>query len=314
MSVDNHADVLSDVMIGGGNSTGSFIIDIAHACVLIGSAILIIFGGVVPYVFQYREIIQRQNAAGFSLYVCLSLFVANILRVLFWFGKRFEVQLLLQSLVMLACMFAMVDVTVKTNRKHLLPPHRTASVWDGHLYSHFWAWHDLGSYVIVLLMFSCTASLVTALFIGWPLYVDAIGLVSLLVEANLGTAQLLRNYRRKSTLGMSIRMVVMWLVGDIAKTIYFIVRHTPLQFALCSTLQITVDIIIIAQVHVYKSRTLSLLSPRHYHTTPGAGSGIISPESPIHMTAAGTNRSLSSTSNSTTSMPLSRLLLFGSED
>jgi hypothetical protein len=79
----------------------------------------------------------------------------------------------------------------------------TASTFlDGHLYSHFWAWHDLGSYIIVLLMFSCTASLVTALFVGWPLYVDTIGLISLLVEANLGTAQLIRNYRRKSTLGM----------------------------------------------------------------------------------------------------------------
>jgi hypothetical protein len=53
MSLDNHADLLSDVMVGdNGNGTGSFIVDIAHACVLIGSGILIIFGGVVPYVFQ----------------------------------------------------------------------------------------------------------------------------------------------------------------------------------------------------------------------------------------------------------------------
>jgi hypothetical protein len=114
-------------------------------------------------------------------------------------------------------------------------------------------------------------------------------------------------------------MVVMWLVGDIAKTIYFIVRHTPLQFALCSTLQITVDLIIIAQVHIYKSRTLSLLSPRHYHSsTNTTGVGTISPTSPIHMTAAGTNRSLSSGSalnaGTASSMPLSRLLFFGSED
>lgn len=42
-----------------------------------------IFGGVVPYVPQYRHIRRSQNAEGFSTYVCLVLLVANILRILF---------------------------------------------------------------------------------------------------------------------------------------------------------------------------------------------------------------------------------------
>ena len=47
------------------------------------AATAIIFGGVVPYVPQYREIKRTQNAEGFSSYVCLVLLVANILRILF---------------------------------------------------------------------------------------------------------------------------------------------------------------------------------------------------------------------------------------
>lgn len=42
-----------------------------------------VFGGVVPYIPQYRDIRRSQNAEGFSTYVCLVLLVANILRILF---------------------------------------------------------------------------------------------------------------------------------------------------------------------------------------------------------------------------------------
>lgn len=49
------------------------------------SACAMIFGGVVPFVPQYYEIKRTNNSDGFSLYVCLTLLVANILRILFWY-------------------------------------------------------------------------------------------------------------------------------------------------------------------------------------------------------------------------------------
>jgi hypothetical protein len=48
------------------------------------SAGAMIFGGVVPYIPQYREIKRTEDAEGFSLFVCLALLVANTLRILFW--------------------------------------------------------------------------------------------------------------------------------------------------------------------------------------------------------------------------------------
>lgn len=47
------------------------------------ASVAIIFGGIVPYIPQYRDIRRTQNAEGFSTYVCLVLLVANILRILF---------------------------------------------------------------------------------------------------------------------------------------------------------------------------------------------------------------------------------------
>jgi len=45
---------------------------------------LIIFGGVVPYIPQYLDIMRSRKADGFSLFVCLTLLIANTLRILFW--------------------------------------------------------------------------------------------------------------------------------------------------------------------------------------------------------------------------------------
>lgn len=44
----------------------------------------IIFGGVVPYIPQYRSIKRTRDADGFSTFVCLVLLISNILRILFW--------------------------------------------------------------------------------------------------------------------------------------------------------------------------------------------------------------------------------------
>lgn len=43
-----------------------------------------VFGGVVPYVPQYRAIKKTRDADGFSTFVCLVLLISNILRILFW--------------------------------------------------------------------------------------------------------------------------------------------------------------------------------------------------------------------------------------
>ena len=55
-----------------------------------------IFGGVVPYIPQYRDIARSQNIDGFSPMVCFVLLMANTLRILFWFGRHFELPLLTQ--------------------------------------------------------------------------------------------------------------------------------------------------------------------------------------------------------------------------
>ena len=100
-----------------------------------------VFGGVVPYIPQYRKIRRLKDAEGFSTFVCLVLLIANILRILFWwgqsvksregrsqphnpahytllhprFGKYYELPLLAQSVIMIGTMMAMMHICVEVN-------------------------------------------------------------------------------------------------------------------------------------------------------------------------------------------------------
>ncbi|CAI4225743.1 unnamed protein product [Auanema sp. JU1783] len=122
--------------------------------------------------------------------------------------------------------------------------------------------------MIALAAFTAFWSVITAIFINFTWYVEALGMVSLLVEATLGAPQLIRNFKRKSTTGMSIPMVLAWLCGDLAKTGYFVATDSPKQFWVCAILQITIDILILGQVFVYRKNTGSAELPYNSNSPP----------------------------------------------
>nr|XP_020017779.1 PQ-loop repeat-containing protein 1 isoform X2 [Castor canadensis] len=175
-----------------------------------------VFGGVVPYIPQYRDIRRTQNADGFSTHVCLVLLVANILRILFWFGRHFESPLLWQSIVMILTMLLMLKLCTEVRVANELNIKRRAFAdFDPR---HFWHWSSFTDYV---------------------------------TEAMLGVPQLYRNHRHRSTEGMSLKMVLMWTSGDTFKTAYFLLNGAPLQFSVCGLLQVLVDLAILGQAYAF---------------------------------------------------------------
>ncbi|XP_049637739.1 solute carrier family 66 member 2 isoform X1 [Suncus etruscus] len=226
-----------------------------------------VFGGVVPYIPQYRDIRRTQNAEGFSTYVCLMLLVANILRILFWFGRHFEAPLLCQSVVMILTMLLMLKLCTEVRvaselsaRRRFfsaadnkdedvkMPPRRSYLDFDPH---HFWHWSSFGDYMQCILAFTGVAGYVTYLSIDSVLFVETLGFLAVLTEAMLGVPQLYRNHCHRSTEGMSIKMVAMWTSGDTFKTAYFLLKGAPLQFSVCGLLQVLVDLAILVQVYAF---------------------------------------------------------------
>lgn len=69
----------------------TWISQVASICMAVGPPLV--------YLDQLVAILRRKDSSGFSMDVCGCLLVANLLRVFFWLGKRFEVALLVQSLL-----------------------------------------------------------------------------------------------------------------------------------------------------------------------------------------------------------------------
>ncbi|XP_036371497.1 solute carrier family 66 member 2 isoform X2 [Megalops cyprinoides] len=208
-----------------------------------------VFGGVVPYIPQYRDIRRTQNAEGFSTYVCLVLLVANILRILFRFGRYFETPLLWQSIVMIVTMLVMLNLCTNVRVAAELNTKRRSFIdFD---FKYFWLWSRFTDYLQCVLAFTAVAAYITYLLLDSFLFVETLGFLAVFTEAMLGTPQLYCNYQNKSTEGMSIKMVCMWASGDTFKTGYFLVTQAPVQFWICGLLQVFVDFAILFQVYYY---------------------------------------------------------------
>uniref|UniRef100_A0A336MM96 Solute carrier family 66 member 2 n=2 Tax=Culicoides sonorensis TaxID=179676 RepID=A0A336MM96_CULSO len=243
------------------------------------AASAMVLGGVLPYVPQYRQIKQEQDADGFSLYVCLSLLLANT------FSSRYELPLVVQSIVMNITMFLMIHLCVKVKRNNAileakervfsgderatidskgnevmgLSPQTTLRKAQSRHYlsdfdsNYFWAWTDFQSYLDFMLVVWAIGAAITYLMLPFVWFMEIVGFMAVFIEAMLGAPQFLKNFRTKSTQGMSIQMVLMWLIGDMFKTCYFIVREAPAQFWLCGSLQVSLDIAILCQVWMYRN-------------------------------------------------------------
>uniref|UniRef100_A0AAY4C0W7 Solute carrier family 66 member 2 n=1 Tax=Denticeps clupeoides TaxID=299321 RepID=A0AAY4C0W7_9TELE len=171
------------------------------------AATAIIFGGVVPYIPQYRDIRQTQNAEGFSTYVCLVLLVANILRILFRFGRYFETPLLWQSIVMIVTMLVMLNLCTSVRlATEINTKRRLFTDFD---WNYFWSWSRFVDYLQCVLAFTAVAAYLTYLLLDSVLFVESLGFLAVFTEAMLGTPQLFCNYQNKSTEGMSRLMKVL---------------------------------------------------------------------------------------------------------
>lgn len=122
---------------------------------------------------------------------------------------------------------------------------------------NFWQWSSLISYIECTVLFAVIVGLLMYFFVSNVIFVEAIGYASLLTEAFLALPQLIKNFKSKSTIGMSQSMVLLWATGDLFKTSYFILKHVPIQFVVCGIIQVTIDLLILGQVSLYSRRSSS---------------------------------------------------------
>eukprot|EP00742_Colponemidia_sp_Colp-10_P007279 GILJ01007826.1.p1 GENE.GILJ01007826.1~~GILJ01007826.1.p1 ORF type:complete len:271 (-),score=37.26 GILJ01007826.1:248-943(-) len=224
---------------------------------LLLSDIGMIFLPVLGYAPQYQDIRVSGNADGFSTFVSLILLVSNILRIFFWNGKRFETALLLQAFVMIIAQLIMLELCIRVKQRsggyELVDKRRRKHIGDMEL-RHFWKWDDYRSFVsFVVVMTGCLLAVQTVIGEAeW--FTELLGFLSLSIESTLGMPQWWNNYQKKSTAGLSIWLILSWVLGDSFKTAYFISTNAPLQFLMCGAVQIVVDFAIIVQIFSYSPK------------------------------------------------------------
>lgn len=104
---------------------------------------------------------------------------------------------------------------------------------------------------------------VTYMMLSVDVFMEVVGFLAVFVEAMLGAPQFMRNFTNKSTHGMSIHMVIMWTIGDLFKTCYYVLRLAPMQFWICGTLQVSLDFAILFQVFLYAKNKLPKSASTH---------------------------------------------------
>ncbi|KPA74171.1 hypothetical protein ABB37_09434 [Leptomonas pyrrhocoris] len=104
---------------------------------------------------------------------------------------------------------------------------------------------------------SACVTLVAVLFyyfsIGrvWASAPAVVGYISLGIEALLVLPQILRNARRRSTEGLSMILILTWVVGDVIKVVYYCYAKQALPFIIGGIFQILLDVVVVAQVVYY---------------------------------------------------------------
>eukprot|EP00920_Eleutheroschizon_duboscqi_P012837 GHVT01030446.1.p1 GENE.GHVT01030446.1~~GHVT01030446.1.p1 ORF type:complete len:543 (-),score=116.00 GHVT01030446.1:425-2053(-) len=111
----------------------------------------------------------------------------------------------------------------------------------------FWRWNYFMPYAIFsFIHFAFWFTLVVS--VRSVTFYEVTGHLALGIEAVLQLPQVVNNCLRGSTYGLSLMLVATWLIGDAAKTTYFFVRGSALQFKICGVAQLTQDMILLTQL------------------------------------------------------------------
>lgn len=348
------------------------------------AAFAMAFGAPLVYADQAYNIQKKRNSEGFSKDVCAVLLIANVSRIYFWFGEKFEFALLLQSILMIAAQLFLLSLLIKfrpgsfasssysvgsqdrnNNQQDsdAYPPtvarttpsrpvaefsaddafdgdHTTTSTTNqadkptnslfsgaGALFSGsaasqnghyaplfglqmpiaptladddedhvadsssapvrlgrktvrffqaglrldregkrrdgssgnrifgFWTWPDYSSYVLFLVILAVFLGVLQLLLGGLQTYIWLLGMFALGLESTLPVPQAVENQRRKSLSGFRVSVLLGWLIGDVYKTVYFLINKSPVQFIIAGFFALSVDLVICAQLHFFRDKT-----------------------------------------------------------
>ena len=227
----------------------------------------ILIGPSIGYICQSYKFKKNKSSKGFCLSMCLKILLSSIFKIYFWFGKRYNIFLLYQALLVLFLQYVIIYnyLKYKDNSDNLIKPmindnnnnkilHKYYNfISDYFSIKNFWNWNHLFSYIFYSCILTIIIGFICYIF-GFKneIFLEIIGYISTGIDVVLGLPQIYTNYKIKNCNSLSTVMIGAFLIGDTFRTYYYILTKSPFQFILCGILQITINIIIMFQIIYYR--------------------------------------------------------------
>ncbi|MCJ1402220.1 hypothetical protein MMC11_005440 [Xylographa trunciseda] len=224
--------------------------------------IFLILSPITSYTDQILAIHRTRTSAGFSLDIPLIMLSASLLKIFYWPGKRYDLSLLVQAVIMLAMQSVLLKVALD-NR-----PGWRSSGGGGDLPLRdektplrpwgFWRWRSQRLYWQFLLLLSTLLLTLHLLLAPSPstaqAYTTLLGGLGLAIEATLPLPQMWANHASRSCRGFRLSVLANWLFGDAMKMAFFFLSDdgkVPWAFKACGCFQAACDVLLGVQYWLY---------------------------------------------------------------
>ena len=232
-----------------------------------GMDVAMISAPLLTYFFQINKFLQTHSSKGFSKFICLLLFLGNIFRIFFWFGTHFKKTLLYQSIGIVIFQVILIHLCVKYQDNSLISRSNNITYEKPLIYyltnwkktlepKKIWKWTKEIEYYKFMSLIGLIL-LIFEIFIGkYKIYYNLLGVFSAFFESMTCVPQAVNNCQTKNTRNISFQMIFFWFLGDSFRLYYNIRFKSPLQMIIGISFQVTLDLIVCAQICFYNKRNL----------------------------------------------------------
>ena len=242
----------------------------------------------LTYVFQIIKFNKTKSSQGFSKFICLLIFLGNLLRVFFWFGKKFKKTLLYQSILTIILQIILVHYFMKyqnkklylqdikvpsTNKQLKIEKKNNINLIKNYIAAYFsktfkpkmfnlskifsikifWNWQEEIEYYKFMVLIFIILSILFSIFRNYNLFLQIIGSLSASFEALTCFPQIVENCRTKVTKNISFIMVVCWFFGDSFRFGYNLYYKSPVQLTVGMGIMVLFDSILVMQLIMYRN-------------------------------------------------------------
>ena len=221
---------------------------------------LIVVGPSIGYISQGIKFKINKKSKGFCLSMCLKTILSSIFKIYFWVGKRYNIYLLYQAILVLLLQYYIIIFYLKYSEKDCMKlvqwqkKHKFSKTLKNFFdLKKFWGWDNVFSFLFYSVVLGILIGFVCFIFgIHNKIFMEILGYISTAIDVFLGLPQIFTNYKLQSARSLSTIMIGSFLLGDTFRTYYYVTTKSPFQFILCGFLQVTINIILMLQIFYYR--------------------------------------------------------------